>query len=92
MLASVVHRIHARGAVAMRTLYVRPDAIVGLPDDVCVLEVSRLLRELVLAAVSYAESLCPGRPRGPLNAGRAGSTSPTKNSPFGVGDAAGQTN
>ena len=56
MPAGVVHRIHARMPVAMRTLYVRRDAIVGLPDDVCVLEVSRLLRELVITAVSYSEA------------------------------------
>ena len=62
MPAGVVHRIHARGAVAMRTLYVRRDAIVGLPDDVCVLEVSRLLRELVLTAVSYTEYYAPDGP------------------------------
>jgi AraC-like DNA-binding protein/mannose-6-phosphate isomerase-like protein (cupin superfamily) len=62
MPAGVVHRIHARGPVAMRTLYVRRDAIVGLPDDVCVLEVSRLLRELVLTAVSYSEAYAPDGP------------------------------
>jgi len=62
MPAGVVHRIHARGPVAMRTLYVRRDAILGLPDDVCVLEVSRLLRELVLTAVSNSEAYTPDGP------------------------------
>jgi hypothetical protein len=49
MPAGVVHRIRAHGALAMRTLYSLPDAIGGLLDDVCVLEVSRLLRELAPA-------------------------------------------
>ena len=51
MPAGIVHRINTRGHLAMRTLYVRDDAVPGLPEEVCVLRVSRLLRELVLAAV-----------------------------------------
>ncbi|MEM9681717.1 MAG: helix-turn-helix transcriptional regulator [Pseudomonadota bacterium] len=51
----VEHRIDARGAVAMRTLYVGPDAAPGLPRDVCVLHVTPLLRELLLAAVDLPQ-------------------------------------
>jgi len=64
MPAGVVHRINTRGPVAMRTLYVRPDAVDGLPSEVCVLKVSRLLRELVLAAVSGPEAY---EPEGPMD-------------------------
>ena len=47
----------------MQTLYVRPDAIVGLSDDVCVLAVSPPLRKLVLTAMSYAESYVSDGPK-----------------------------
>lgn len=56
MPAGVIHRINARGPVAMRTLYVKSDAIYGLPVDVCVLQVSKLLRELILMAATFPES------------------------------------
>lgn len=52
MPGGVVHRINTRGPLAMRTLYIRDSAVPGLPAEVCVLRVSRLLRELVLAAVA----------------------------------------
>ena len=66
--AGVEHRIDARGSVAMRTVYVEAadaaDAAgdsetQGLPTQVRVLHVTRLLRELILAV-----STCPG-PTGP---------------------------
>lgn len=60
MPAGVIHRIQARGPVAMRTLYVSSTAIEGLPTEVCVLEVSKLLRELVLTVVEFPESYAPG--------------------------------
>jgi AraC-like DNA-binding protein/quercetin dioxygenase-like cupin family protein len=49
--ARVEHAIRCSGAVAMRTLYIRPDAGTALPDRVAVVGVSPLLRELILAAV-----------------------------------------
>ena len=58
----VEHRIEARGPVAMRTLYVEPDAGPGLPAAVCVLHVTPLLRELVLAAVDAAQDYSPNSP------------------------------
>lgn len=54
MPAGVVHRIDTAGPVAMRTLYVRPGAITELADEVCVLQVSPLLRELILAAMEFS--------------------------------------
>jgi AraC-like DNA-binding protein len=52
MPAGVAHRIDARTAVAMRTLYVGAAHTAGLPERVCVVQVTRLLRELILAAVA----------------------------------------
>jgi len=50
MPAGVTHEIRMAGAVAMRTIYVRPDAAAGLPDRVRVIAVTSLLRELTLRA------------------------------------------
>lgn len=47
----VRHGIEARSAVDMRTLYIEPTAASHLPASVCVLQVTPLLRELILAAV-----------------------------------------
>jgi AraC-like DNA-binding protein len=45
------HAIDMRGEAAMRTLYVRPGAVAGLPGQPTVLEMSTLLRALILALV-----------------------------------------
>ena len=58
----VEHRIDARGAVSMRTLYVEPHAAQGLPAEVCVLHVTPLLRELLLAAVAQSQTYRPNSP------------------------------
>lgn len=47
----VPHEIHMRGQTAMRTLYVEPEAAAALPAHCRALEVSPLLRELVLHIV-----------------------------------------
>lgn len=52
MPGGVEHRIDARSEVSMRTLYIEPEACDGLPLEVCVLNVTPLLRELILAAVA----------------------------------------
>jgi AraC-like DNA-binding protein/quercetin dioxygenase-like cupin family protein len=49
--ARVPHEIHMRGQTAMRTLYVSPQAAAALPPACRALEVSPLLRELVLHIV-----------------------------------------
>jgi AraC-like DNA-binding protein len=63
--AGVTHEIRMAGAVAMRTIYVRPDAAARLPDRVRVIAVSSLLRELTVRAcalpVLYDESGPAGR-------------------------------
>jgi AraC-like DNA-binding protein len=51
MPAGVEHAVACRGRVEMRTLYIRPDAGAGLPREPGVVEVSNLLRALVLALV-----------------------------------------
>ncbi len=59
--AHTVHRVMMLGEVQMRTLYIRQDAAPGLPDGCCLIEVSPLLRALILALVEE-----------PLNYDRAG--------------------
>ena len=49
--AHTVHKVTMLGPVEMRTLYIREDAAPGLPDTCCLLEVSPLLRALILALV-----------------------------------------
>ncbi len=62
--AHTMHRVIMLGPVQMRTLYIRPDAAPGLPEDCCLLEVSPLLRALIFALLD--EPLAYDR------AGRAG--------------------
>jgi AraC-like DNA-binding protein/mannose-6-phosphate isomerase-like protein (cupin superfamily) len=49
--AGTVHSIRMSGAVAMRTLYIEPDAAHSLPKDCKVVLMTGMLRELVLEAV-----------------------------------------
>src|SRR5690606_25933672 len=46
------HEVRMVSAVAMRTLYVAPEADPALPHDCRVVDVSPLLRELILQAVA----------------------------------------
>ena len=48
--AAMSHSIKMSGAVAMRTLYLKPRIAMGLPRDCCVINVSALLKELILYA------------------------------------------
>jgi AraC-like DNA-binding protein len=48
--AGIDHSIAMSGAVAMRTLYVKPRIARGLPRSCCVINVPPLLRELILDA------------------------------------------
>lgn len=45
------HQIHAAGPVSMRTLYIQPQIVTGLPEKCCVVAVTPLLRELLLHVV-----------------------------------------
>jgi len=46
------HKILTCGRLSMRTLYIKGDCVAGLPKECCVVTVSRLLRELILHAIS----------------------------------------
>jgi AraC-like DNA-binding protein len=63
--AGVRHALHMRGRVEMRTLYFRPDRAPGLPGPCCVIDVSPLLRELIVSIVAS------GSLEGSAPAGRA---------------------
>ena len=51
LVADAPHNVSMCGSVKIRTLYVDPGLSAGLPADSCVLAVSPLLRELLVAAV-----------------------------------------
>lgn len=48
--ASTIHSISMSGAVSMRTLYFKPKFVRSLPRHCCVINVSSLLRELIIHA------------------------------------------
>ena len=50
--AGVQHELYARGRLALRTLYVEPDAATSMPKTCRVIEVSDLLRELIVDAAT----------------------------------------
>jgi AraC-like DNA-binding protein/quercetin dioxygenase-like cupin family protein len=49
--AGIVHRVEMSGAVSMRTLYITVEAAKDMSKDCCVVNVSPLLRELILHAI-----------------------------------------
>jgi len=53
------HTVRMVTPVRMRTVYVRADALVGLPSDCRVLAISPLLRELILAAMDLGLDYAP---------------------------------
>jgi AraC-like DNA-binding protein len=55
MPGGVEHAIAIAGPLQMRTLYVLPDAVPGLPAQGCGVNVSPLLRELIVAAVALPQ-------------------------------------
>ncbi|WBG61668.1 AraC family transcriptional regulator [Pseudomonas citronellolis] len=63
--AGVEHSLRMRGVTRVRSLFVNPDAIDGLPLGDCVIDVSPLLRELIQAATQV-----PGRYEGDSRDGR----------------------
>ncbi len=56
MPAGIEHWITAHGALAMRTLYIKPEAAPDLPIACRVVAVSPLLRELILAAMAMPQA------------------------------------
>jgi AraC-like DNA-binding protein/quercetin dioxygenase-like cupin family protein len=63
MPPGIEHQINARSSVAMRTLYVDVKASENLPVDVCVLQVTPLLRELIVEAVASGPRYEPDSPQ-----------------------------
>src|SRR5580704_19241092 len=51
--ATVPHTITMSGTVAMRTLYLKPRLARAMPRDCCVVNVSPLLKELILHACNF---------------------------------------
>lgn len=47
------HEVSARGGLSIRTLYIEPAVCRALPDRCCVIEVSELLRALILETMSF---------------------------------------
>jgi AraC-like DNA-binding protein/quercetin dioxygenase-like cupin family protein len=68
MPGGVEHRIDARSDVTLRTLYIDPAAAAGLPPGVCVLQVTPLLRELIVEAVISGPVYEPGSPQSQIMA------------------------
>lgn len=51
--AGVEHAVLCRSAVSLRTLYVDDDAASSLPSQACVIDVSTLMRALILEAMTF---------------------------------------
>lgn len=52
----ISHHVQAQGAaLSIRSLYIRRDALEGLPEKCCVVTVSPLLRELIIEAMDVAD-------------------------------------
>lgn len=51
--SGVEHEVSCRGEVSLRTLYVEPEACEHLPSHSCVVEVSPLLRALILEVMRF---------------------------------------
>jgi len=65
MPPTVAHRLAAKGVVQLRSLYIKPEAAAAMPKTCEVLEVTPLLRELILRAtelpLEYDERGAAGR-------------------------------
>lgn len=55
--ARVVHEIRMSGSVDMRTLYIDAEHIAGMPDDCAVLDMTPLMRELIVRVTADAPSV-----------------------------------
>jgi hypothetical protein len=82
--AEIPHTLTMSGLVAMRTLYLKAMLAKGLPRDCCVMNVSTLLKELILHCACVEENSemasAPGR-RDPSSAG-SGADDPIATSAF----------
>lgn len=63
----IAHQVTAQGApLSLRSLYIHADMLGGLPETCCVVTVSPLLRELILAAIDLPAPTVPDSPAGRL--------------------------
>ena len=63
MPGGIEHQIDARSRLSMRTLYIEPESCIGLPVAVCVLNITPLLRELIVAAVAAGPDYASDSPQ-----------------------------
>lgn len=61
--AGIVHSVEMLGDVSMRSVYVLPDAIEGLPSRLRVVAVSDLMRSLIIEAVQKPAQAAPSERR-----------------------------
>jgi AraC-like DNA-binding protein len=54
------HDLQTLGPISLRSLFIQPDAAQGLPTECCVVNVSPLLRELILAACALPKEYVLG--------------------------------
>ncbi|MEE9317061.1 MAG: helix-turn-helix transcriptional regulator [Rhodospirillales bacterium] len=64
----IEHRVDTVGGIRIRSLFVAPDAVRGMPPDCCVVTVSPLLKALILEAVALPKLYDPQGPDGRLMA------------------------
>jgi len=63
----ISHHVQAQGTpLSMRSLYIREDALDGLPQVCCVVTVSPLLRELIIEVMQLPDNPPPDSPAGRL--------------------------
>jgi AraC-like DNA-binding protein len=60
LVANLEHEVQMCGEVKIRTVFIDPDVVPHLPQASCVLAVSPLLRELIVAAVDVPMDYAPG--------------------------------
>jgi AraC-like DNA-binding protein/mannose-6-phosphate isomerase-like protein (cupin superfamily) len=58
--AGVEHAVDMLGEVQMRSIYVRPGAIAGLPEDLRVFAITDLMRSLIIEAMALPREEQPG--------------------------------
>lgn len=66
MPAKLEHAVHAKTAVAMRSLYIEPEYALDLPKNCTVVGVSPLLKELIIRATNLPKLYDPDDPEGRL--------------------------
>ena len=66
MPAEIEHSINSHRMISMRSLYLRPSIIKSMPVEPCVLQISPLLRELIIACVAMGNDYQQNSPQARL--------------------------